>query len=45
MINDIVFYAGWALIRTKSVVRNVTRIDEGIDKGHYFLEIESEDVV
>lgn len=45
MINDIIFYAGWALIRTKSVVRNVTRIDEGIDKGHYFLEIESEDVV
>ncbi len=45
MINDIIFYAGWAMIRTKSVVSKVTRINEGIDKGHYFLEVESDDVV
>lgn len=45
IINDIIFYAGWAMLRTKSVVRNVTRIGEGKDKGHYFLEIESEDVI
>ena len=45
MLNDIIFYTGWAMVRTKSVVRNVTRIREGKDKGQYFVEIESEDVV
>jgi len=45
MLNDIIFYTGWAMVRTKSVVRNVTRIREGKDKGQYFVEIESEDVI
>jgi len=45
MLNDIIFYTGWAMVRTKSVVRNVTRIREGKDKGQYFVEIESENVI
>ena len=45
MLNDMIFYTGWAMVRTKSVVRNVSRIREGKDKGQYFVEIESEDVV
>ncbi len=44
MLNDMIFYAGWAMLRTKSLVKNVTRIGEGKDKGYYFVEIESEDV-
>jgi len=44
-LNDIIFYAGWALVRTQSAVKKVTRIKTGKDKGQYFVEIESADVV
>ena len=44
-INDIIFYAGWAMVRTQSAVKKVTRIKAGKDKGQYFVEIESDDIV
>ncbi len=44
-IDDIIFYAGWAMVRTRTTVKNVTRIKTGKDKGQYFVEVESDDIV
>lgn len=44
-IDDIIFYAGWAMVRTQLAVKNVTRINTGKDKGQYFVEVESDDIV
>ena len=44
-INDIIFYAGWAMIRTQPTVKSVTRINKGKDKGQYLLEVQSEDII
>ncbi len=44
-IDDIIFYAGWAMVRTQTTVKNVTRIKTGKDKGQYFVEVESDDIV
>ncbi len=44
-LSNIIFYTGWAMLRTESVVREVSRISDGRDKGQYLLRIEARDII
>ncbi len=44
-IDDIIFYAGWAMIRTQATVKKMTRIKSGKSKGQIFIEVQANDIV
>lgn len=44
-IENITFYAPWAMIKVNGTVRHKTQINEGDDKGSYILGIESSEII
>lgn len=44
-LQEINFYATWAMIKVDGVVRHMTKIKEGKHKGCYLLGIESSDII
>ena len=44
-LNDITFFATWAMIKVDGTVRHKTEIEEGEHKGCYILGIESDEII
>jgi hypothetical protein len=44
-IQEMTFFARWAMIKVDAVIRHVTRIEEGEHKGNYVIGVESEDIL
>ena len=44
-LNDISFFAAWAMIKVDGTVRHKTKIEEGKHKGCYVLGIESDEII
>ncbi len=45
IIQNISFYASWALIKVDGIVRHISRISEGKYKGYYLLGLKSNDAL
>ena len=44
-IKDMYFFATWAMVKVNGLIKHITRIEDGANKGCYQLGIESRDII
>ncbi len=44
-LRDVTFFARWAVIKVDALVRHITELDSGPNKGQYIIGVESDEII